>query len=77
MEGTVARAPLALRANPACLVFACYCCAQVRLLCRKQFLARALGLKVAQAQRQQPQPRASGEPGPAFRLTHGDTWSHR
>eukprot|EP00878_Enallax_costatus_P014141 GHUV01014790.1.p1 GENE.GHUV01014790.1~~GHUV01014790.1.p1 ORF type:complete len:436 (+),score=163.77 GHUV01014790.1:629-1936(+) len=50
---------------------------QVRLLCRKQFLARALGLKVAQAQRQQPQQRVSGQQGPAFTLTHGDTWSHR
>lgn len=50
---------------------------QVRLLCRKQFLARALGLKVAAAQRQQPQPRSSGSSGAACMLTHGDTWSHR
>jgi hypothetical protein len=50
---------------------------QVRLLCRKQFLARALGLKVAAAQRQQPQQRSSGSQGAACTLTHGDTWSHR
>jgi hypothetical protein len=49
----------------------------VRLLCRKQFLARALGLKVAAAQRQQPQQRSSGSQGAGCTLTHGDTWSHR
>jgi hypothetical protein len=52
-------------------------CTQVRLLCRKQFLARALGLKVAAAQRQQPQQRSSNSQGAACILTHGDTWSHR
>eukprot|EP00879_Flechtneria_rotunda_P001207 GHRR01001354.1.p1 GENE.GHRR01001354.1~~GHRR01001354.1.p1 ORF type:complete len:500 (+),score=179.45 GHRR01001354.1:389-1888(+) len=50
---------------------------QVRLLCRRQFLARALGLKVAQAQKQQPRPRSAGAQTAAYALTHGDTWTHR
>jgi hypothetical protein len=59
---------------------------QVRLLCRRQFLARALGLKVAQAQRQQQ--RVSGgsssqqqqqqqQQSSPYTMTHGDTWTHR
>jgi hypothetical protein len=55
---------------------------QVRLLCRRQFLARALGLKVAQAQRQQQ--RVSGgsstqqqQQSSPYTMTHGDMWSHR
>jgi protein involved in polysaccharide export with SLBB domain len=61
---------------------------QVRLLCRRQFLARALGLKVAQAQRQQQ--RVSGgsatqqqgqqlqqqQQSSPYTLTHGDMWTH-
>lgn len=62
---------------------------QVRLLCRRQFLARALGLKVAQAQRQQQQQqRVSGgsssqqqqqqqQQSNPYTMTHGDTWTHR
>lgn len=57
------------------------CCLQVRLLCRRQFLARAMGLKVAQAQRQQQ--RQSGasstqqQQSSPYTMTHGDMWSHR
>jgi hypothetical protein len=54
---------------------------QVRLLCRRQFLARALGLKVAQAQRQQQRPGASStqqqQQSSPYTMTHGDTWTHR
>ncbi len=51
---------------------------QVRLLCRKQFFARALGLKVAEVQRQQPPP--PPRPGPysgvsrPTPIAHGDSW---
>lgn len=56
---------------------------QVRLLCRRQFLARALGLKVAQVQRQQQ--RVSGgsqqsqqqqQQSRPYTITHGDMWTH-
>jgi hypothetical protein len=56
---------------------------QVRLLCRRQFLARALGLKVAQAQRQQQRVSGSSsqqqqqqQQSSPYTLTHGDMWSH-
>jgi hypothetical protein len=53
---------------------------QVRLLCRRQFLARALGLKVAQAQRQAQRVSAASSgtsAGAPYTMTHGDTWTHR
>lgn len=65
-------------------LYMCVCVhVQVRLLCRRQFLARALGLKVAQAQRQQQ--RLSGassaqqqqQQSSPYTMTHGDTWTHR
>lgn len=47
---------------------------QVRQLCAKQFMARALGLKVGAAQRGAPRPlRNSGSV--SYPIAHGDSWS--
>eukprot|EP00197_Chlamydomonas_leiostraca_P016157 CAMPEP_0202860114 /NCGR_PEP_ID=MMETSP1391-20130828/1960_1 /ASSEMBLY_ACC=CAM_ASM_000867 /TAXON_ID=1034604 /ORGANISM="Chlamydomonas leiostraca, Strain SAG 11-49" /LENGTH=642 /DNA_ID=CAMNT_0049539249 /DNA_START=110 /DNA_END=2038 /DNA_ORIENTATION=- len=50
---------------------------QVRALCRKQFYARALGIKVAQAQAARPPPQphvpGSGTSVP-YPMAHGDSW---
>eukprot|EP00198_Chlamydomonas_reinhardtii_P003147 XP_001692483.1 subunit of the ESCRT-I complex [Chlamydomonas reinhardtii] len=52
---------------------------QVRSLCRRQFFARALGLKVAAAEVEGP-PAASGSSAVyqtrPFPIAHGDGWSH-
>lgn len=53
---------------------------QVRMLCRRQFFARARGLKVASLQqRAGPVPIGGGGSHPsqgACQLVHGDSWSH-
>lgn len=46
---------------------------QVRILCKRQFFARAKGLKVAAVQQSQPPPPHQMARG--YSLTHGDSWA--
>lgn len=48
---------------------------QVRALCRRQFFARAMGLKVAEVQQQAPQQVTPQGYSLPYTIAHGDTWS--
>lgn len=50
---------------------------QVRALCRRQFFARAMGLKVAEVQAAAPAPQAvRAHHSLPYSVMHGDSWTH-